>query len=102
SIKNIALSDKTDSAIIPGGLTSIVQPLDVCINKPFKDRLREKWNSWMSSDQFTYTKCGISNAMDGSEDDLFGQMEEEIDENEREIVDIDSDSADKLEEEELE
>ncbi|CAG8570222.1 7595_t:CDS:2 [Paraglomus brasilianum] len=39
--------------------------------------------------------------MDGSEDNLFGQMEEEIDENEREIVDIDSDSADELEEEEL-
>jgi len=132
SIKNIALSDKTDLAIIPGGLTSIVQPLDVCINKSFKDRLREKWNIWMSSGQFTYTKggnlrkpeynvickwileawaeipkemiiksfkkCGISNAMDGSEDDLFGQMEEEIDENEREIVDIDSDSTDELEE----
>ncbi len=33
----------THLAIIPGGLTSIVQPLDVCINKPFKERLREKW-----------------------------------------------------------
>ena len=38
SIKNIALSDKTDLAVIPSGLTSIVQP-HVCINKPFKDRL---------------------------------------------------------------
>ncbi|CAG8718909.1 15821_t:CDS:2 [Rhizophagus irregularis] len=38
--------------------------------------------------------------MDGSEDDLFGQdeKEEEIDKNEREIVDIDSDSADELDE----
>ena len=37
----------------------------------------------------SFKKCGISNAMDGSEDDLFGQNEaEEIDENEREIVDI--------------
>ncbi|CAG8459212.1 19739_t:CDS:2 [Rhizophagus irregularis] len=36
----------------------------------------------------SFKKCGISNAMDGSEDDLFGQDEngEEIDENEREIV----------------
>ena len=134
AIKNIARSENTDLAIIPGGLTSIVQPLDVCLNKPFKDKLREKWNIWMSSGQFSYTKggnlkkpgydiickwilevwtaipremivksfkkCGISNAMDGSEDDLFGQdeREEEIDENEREIVDIDSDSADELEE----
>jgi hypothetical protein len=48
----------------------------------------------------SFKKCGISNAMDGSEDDLFGQdeKEEEIDENEREIVDINSDSADELDE----
>ncbi|PKK73981.1 hypothetical protein RhiirC2_775391 [Rhizophagus irregularis] len=70
----------------------------VTLNMPFKDKLREKWNIWMSLGQFTYNKggnlrkpgydCGISNAMDGSEDDLFGQDEngEEIDENEREIV----------------
>uniref|UniRef100_U9U7J6 Uncharacterized protein n=1 Tax=Rhizophagus irregularis (strain DAOM 181602 / DAOM 197198 / MUCL 43194) TaxID=747089 RepID=U9U7J6_RHIID len=39
----------------------------------------------------SFKKCGISNAMDGSEDDLFGQDEngEEIDENEREIDEID-------------
>src|SRR6266498_1986850 len=104
-------------------------PIVICLNKPFKDRLREKWNAWMSSGQFTYTKggnlkkpdysiickwvleawaeipkemivksfkkCGISNAMDGSEDDLFGQDEtEENDNDEREILNIDNDSAD--------
>ena len=48
----------------------------------------------------SFKKCGISNAMDGSEDDLFGQdeKEEEIDENEREVIDINSDSADELDE----
>ena len=105
-IKNIASNANTDLAIIPGGLTSVIQPLNVCLNKLFKDRLCEKWNAWMSSDQFTYTKggnlkkpdysiickwileawaeipkemiiksfkkCGISNAMNGLEDDLFG------------------------------
>jgi len=137
-IKNIASNANTDLAIIPGGLTSIVQPLDVCLNKPFKDRLREKWNAWMGSGQFTYTKggnlkkpdysiickwileawaeipkkmivksfkkCGISNAMDGSEDDLFGQGETENDDNdndEREILNIDSDSADEYSTDEL-
>lgn len=30
---------KTDAAVIPAGLTSLVQPLDVCLNKPFKDRI---------------------------------------------------------------
>jgi len=43
----------------------------------------------------SFKKCGISNAIDGSEDDLFGQDEtEENDNDEREILNIDSDSAD--------
>jgi hypothetical protein len=36
-------------AVIPGGLTSICQPLDVSINKPFKDNLRKEWHAWMVS-----------------------------------------------------
>ena len=31
-----------DLAVIPGGLTSIYQPLDIAINKPFKDNLRKE------------------------------------------------------------
>ena len=46
----------THVAIIPGGLTSVIQPLDVCINKLFKDRLREKWRLWMSHGNFELTK----------------------------------------------
>lgn len=38
-----------DLAVIPGGLTSICQPLDVAINKPFKDNLRKEWHLWMAS-----------------------------------------------------
>ena len=33
-----------DLAVIPGGLTSIYQPLDVTINKPFKDNLHKEWH----------------------------------------------------------
>ncbi|GFS78751.1 hypothetical protein TNCV_3149101 [Trichonephila clavipes] len=31
----------------PGGLERLVQPLDVCINKPFKSNLKRWWNIWM-------------------------------------------------------
>ena len=32
---------------IPGGCTSICQPLDVGVNKPLKVQIRRKWNDWM-------------------------------------------------------
>lgn len=49
---------KTEVAVIPGGLTSLLQPLDVCMNKPFKDRMREKWIQWMASEDKALTKGG--------------------------------------------
>ena len=33
--------------IIPGGCTSLVQPIDVGIGKPFKNRMRYNWEKWM-------------------------------------------------------
>ena len=47
---------KADLAVIPGGLTSVLQPLDVCLNKPFKDRMRTMWNDWMASGSAKTTK----------------------------------------------
>ncbi len=32
---------------IPGGCTSLCQPVDVGFNKPLKDRIRETWEHWM-------------------------------------------------------
>ena len=46
----------------------------------------------------SFKKYSINNTMDRSEDDLFGQNEkkEEIDKNEREIVNVNSNSAEEL------
>jgi hypothetical protein len=32
---------------IPGGCTSLCQPVDIGVNKPFKNRIREQWEEWM-------------------------------------------------------
>ncbi len=47
-----------DLAVIPGGLTSICQPLDVTINKPFKDHLRKEWHLWMVNGGAGMTAAG--------------------------------------------
>lgn len=103
-VKRSLKSENTDLSVIPGGLTSVLQPLDVCLNKPFKDRLRQRWMTWMAegiheltptgrqkkpSEELmcqwiseawreipremvarSFLKCGITNSLDGSEDDL--------------------------------
>ena len=72
-------------------------PLDVVLNKPFKDRMRQKWMAWMWTDdkeltnmvttlvkeawedipaemvKKSFLKTGISSSMDGIEDDHLWQ-----------------------------
>ena len=122
-VKSLFKSLNTTMAMVPSGCTSLVQPLDVCINKPFKDRVKmaaeqhytanlTKWTKGMYIqyikqtdtdmalylDRFTaserrilitqwvgeaweaiciehkeliirsFQKCGITTALDGSED----------------------------------
>ncbi|KAG8235845.1 hypothetical protein J437_LFUL015638 [Ladona fulva] len=64
--------------VIPGGLTSQLQPLDVSINKPLNTVMKEEWNQLMTSPDHDLTPtglksfkiCGISNSLDGTENDI--------------------------------
>ena len=58
SVKRKMRELQTVPAIIPGGMTSMVQPLDVCVNKPFKDRVRKRWQEWMMDGEHTFTSGG--------------------------------------------
>jgi hypothetical protein len=58
SVKEKFRSNNVDLAVIPGGLTSICQPLDVAINKPFKDNLRKEWHLWMANGGAGKTAAG--------------------------------------------
>ena len=121
AVKDLLARRNVDVAVIPGGLTSNLQPLDKCINKPFKAKLRMLYDTWMVNGPFTYTpsgkkrapskelvltcidrawngipqdlieksfkSCGIANALDGSEDDVVWEEENEETEDAEEIID---------------
>ncbi|XP_065840181.1 uncharacterized protein [Oscarella lobularis] len=123
----------SEIVLIPGGCTSIAQPMDRSVNKPFKESIRESWSSWMRQNGGGKTPagnlkqptrqnvidwvaeawrkispellvksllvCGISNALDGSEDDLLSDdlprlNEEDEGGNESDEEDSPSDSDD--------
>ena len=104
SVKDQLCKMKTELVVIPGGMTSVLQPMDISINKPFKDRLRQQYLTWIAdlahelteTEKIKHTapsevvrwvsaawkailesitvrsfkKCCISNALDGSKDDI--------------------------------
>lgn len=49
---------RSENAIIPGGFTSLLQPLDVCVNKTFKDKVRCLCMDWMGQGGHTLMPTG--------------------------------------------
>ncbi len=58
SVKVHAKKMNTRLSIIPGGLTKLLQPLDISVNKAFKDNLRLIWENWMVTGEHSFTKTG--------------------------------------------
>ena len=55
---NYRTEHKTTTAVIPGGLTKKLQPLDISVNRSFKNHVREEWEKWMSEGIHTFTETG--------------------------------------------
>lgn len=45
-------------AVIPGGLTCKLQPLDIAVNHPFKCFVRNEWDRWMADGLHSFTPSG--------------------------------------------
>ena len=62
SVKADLQRRRIDIAVIPGGLTPVLQPLEKCLNKPFKDNMRKHYLSWMITGPFEFTPAGKKKA----------------------------------------
>jgi len=58
SVKNQLRKMKTELVVIPSGMTSVLQPMDVSINKPLKDRLRQQYLTWIADPALKLTETG--------------------------------------------
>jgi hypothetical protein len=56
--KSLANKLKTHFAVIPVGLTSQLQTLDLSGNKPFKGFMREEWAKWIEAPTDHVTPAG--------------------------------------------
>ena len=58
SVKAAIARENTNLAVIPGGLALLLQPLDVSLNKPFKDNVRKRRMQWMADGIQEFTMGG--------------------------------------------
>jgi hypothetical protein len=47
-----------DLTVIPGGMTSQLQVLDVVVNKHLKDHIRQVYNDWVLRGNHAFTEGG--------------------------------------------
>ena len=57
-VKTSVAALRTDTCVIPGGLMSHLQPVDVLWNKPFKNAYKDLYNEWLSSGEKSFTASG--------------------------------------------
>jgi hypothetical protein len=57
-IKEEMRKANTDRIVIPGGLTSQLQVLDVVVNKPFKYHLQQLYSGWLLKGNHALTPGG--------------------------------------------
>jgi hypothetical protein len=58
SMKDQLCKMKTELLVIPGGMTSVLQPMDISINKSFKDRMRQQYLTWIMDPACELTETG--------------------------------------------
>ena len=58
SMKNQLRKMNTELVVIPGGMTSVLQPMNVSIKKPFEDRLRQQYLTWILDPARKLTETG--------------------------------------------
>ena len=58
AVKAKVKKTNSDLAVIAGGLTKELQPLDIGINRLFKAKLRVASEHWMTDREHTFTKTG--------------------------------------------
>lgn len=105
NVKELLKKHNVVPAVIPGGCTSLLQPLDVSVNKPIKDYSKQLWCDYMEANPMAKTATkqqmvdwvveaishiqknivaksfkvtGISNSLDGSEDHMINSNIREL------------------------
>lgn len=53
AVEDLLDRQNVDVAVISGGLTLVLQPLDKCINNPLKAKVHAQYETWMVNGPFT-------------------------------------------------